>query len=312
MRVSLITYAMAIIATVGWVLFLLFGAIGLVALPLDLIRAFIGRPRSTITRAMYGERARDLARRARDVRDVAEALKRQAKEEGRGRKWRRNVRALENQCLVLEEDEAALAAVFPQGDDPAASWAMTVLMQWVKLFLGLAALAVTVCWILQIILYVLIDPPVTPFLNDLFIAANDVFPLFGTALFALFVFYLQAAVIKGAFKFGLNVLVFRVHPMKPGATPMSSFLFNVALLLLASTATIQFAASAFGLYANGTVILDIYGNTLRSLEGLKYIYTKNIYIYAFLGVFLLSLVVLIAKGPDHWKRRKPDAEYYAR
>ena len=34
MRVSLITYAMAIIATVGWVLFLLFGAIGLVALPL--------------------------------------------------------------------------------------------------------------------------------------------------------------------------------------------------------------------------------------------------------------------------------------
>jgi hypothetical protein len=74
-------------------------------------------------------------------------------------------------------------------------------------------------------------------------------------------------VIKGNFMFGLNVLIFRVHPMRAGATVMSSFLFNVALILLASTATIQFAATAFALYANGTAILDIYGNTVRGAAG---------------------------------------------
>jgi len=95
-------------------------------------------------------------------------------------------------------------------------------------------------------------------------SANNVFPLFGTVLFAIFVFYLQLAVMKGNFRFGLNVLIFRVHPVKQGGTMMSSFLFNVALILLATTATIQFCASAFALYANGTAILNIYGNTVRS------------------------------------------------
>jgi len=255
---------MSIIATLGWLLFLVFGAIGLVALPLDLIRGFMGRPRSTITKAQYVERAKDLARRARDILQVADALKREEREQGRSRKWRKNYTALQAQVEVLEDDQAQLEKVFPQGEDPSYSWTVTVIMFWVKLALGLIALALSVAWILQIILYILIDPPVTPLLNDLFISANDVFPLFGTVLFALFVFYLQMAVMKGNFKFGLNFIIFRVHPVKPGATLMSSFLFNVALTLLATTATIQFAASAFALYANGTAILDIYGNTVSA------------------------------------------------
>lgn len=78
-------------------------------------------------------------------------------------------------------------------------------------------------------------------------------------------FYLQLAVVKGNFKFGLNVLIFRVHPIRKGATVMSSFLFNVALIIIATTATIQFAATAFALYANNTTILNIFGNTVGCL-----------------------------------------------
>lgn len=40
---------------------------------------------------------------------------------------------------------------------------------WLKLFGGLLGLALSICWVLQIILYILIDPPVTPLLNDMFI-----------------------------------------------------------------------------------------------------------------------------------------------
>jgi LMBR1 domain-containing protein 1 len=130
--------------------------------------------------------------------------------------------------------------------------------------------------------------------------ANDVFNLFGTILFGLFCFYLQLAVIKGNFKFGLNLLIFKVaspgiigvparlscrccvehpvgqlvcndgagayaqvHPMRVGATIMSSFLFNIALILLATTAAVQFCAVAFAQYADGTQILSIFGNEVR-------------------------------------------------
>jgi hypothetical protein len=48
---------------------------------------------------------------------------------------------------------------------------------------------------------------------------------------------------------------------------------------------------------------------LRSLEGIRYIYTQNIYIYAFMVVVLVTLVVVLVRGPDKWKRRKPEDVY---
>ena len=70
--------------------------------------------------------------------------------------------------------------------------------------------------------------------------------------------------IKGCTKVGLNLLIFTVHPMKPGATLMSAFLFNVALVLLACTAVIQFCAQAFALYANESAVYQIFGNQARA------------------------------------------------
>lgn len=310
MRASFIMYAMTIVSTVGWFLFMVFGAIGLVALPLDWIRQFIGRPHATITRSQYIDRARDLARRAKDIRMVAEVLRREEREGGKGRRWRKNFKALQNQLVLLEEDERQLEMVFPQGEDPDYRWTLTVMGFWLKLFMGLAGLAISVCWILQIILWILISPPVTPLLNTLFIDANNVFPLFGTLLFGIFVFYMQGAVIKGNFKFGLNLLILgRVHPMRPGGTIMSSFLFNTALILLATTACIQFATDAFSQYADGTTILRIYGNALTNMQGLSWLYNENVFIYCFLGFVGLTLIYLIIRGPDAWKRHKPEDVY---
>ena len=68
-----------------------------------------------------------------------------------------------------------------------------------------------------------------------------------------------ACVIKGCMKVGLNLLIITVHPMKYGATLMSSFLFNTGLVLLATNAAIQFCAQAFALYANETAIQQIWG-----------------------------------------------------
>ena len=66
--------------------------------------------------------------------------------------------------------------------------------------------------------------------------------------------------VKGCTKVGMNLLLFTVHPMKPGATLMSSFLFNTALVLLATNAVIQFCQQAFALYASSSAISEIWGN----------------------------------------------------
>jgi len=176
----------------------------MVAMPLDWIRQFIARPRTTITKKQYIERAKDLARRAKDIQFVAEALKKTRKQNGRSRKWRKNYSAVQSQVQVLMDDNDQLERVYPQGEDPQASWVLTVMGYWLKLLAGCVTLALTVCWILQVILYVLIDPPVSPFLNDAFIGANEVFALFGTILFGIFVFYLQGCVIKVRRMGGVN------------------------------------------------------------------------------------------------------------
>ena len=57
----------------GWLLFMVFAGVGTVALPLDLFREFMGRPRSTITHSEYIKRARSLSMRAKGIK-VGSAL----------------------------------------------------------------------------------------------------------------------------------------------------------------------------------------------------------------------------------------------
>ena len=49
-------------------------------------------------------------------------------------------------------------------------WIITTLLYWLKLPMGVIGIAVTVTWVLQIVLYVLASPPLSPFLNNAFIA----------------------------------------------------------------------------------------------------------------------------------------------
>jgi hypothetical protein len=71
--------------------------------------------------------------------------------------------------------------------------------------------------------------------------------------------------IKGNFMLGLNFLFISLYPMRVGATMMSSFLVNVAIILTMSAAVIQFCSQAFAVYANNTAIADIFGNQVCAL-----------------------------------------------
>ena len=81
----------------------------------------------------------------------------------------------------------------PQGEDPGYTWVLIVLSYWLRLFFGIISAILSVLWLLQVILYIFLSPPLDPFLNTVFKALDKVFPLFGTAAFAIFCFYLIGA-----------------------------------------------------------------------------------------------------------------------
>jgi len=77
-----------------------------------------------------------------------------------------------------------------QGEDPDYSWAVTVMLFYLKLLLGVVSVVLSICWLVQVVLYMFTYPPISPFLNNFFITLDHVFPLFGTVAFTVFCFYL--------------------------------------------------------------------------------------------------------------------------
>lgn len=89
---------------------------------------------------------------------------------------------------------------------------------------------------------------------------------------------------------------------------MSSFLVNSALILLASTAVVQFCATAFEPYANETAITDIFGSTIYEISILKHVFTSNIFIYVFIGFAGLTVLWTLIRGPGAQRRKKMTLE----
>ncbi|THG11633.1 hypothetical protein TEA_000458 [Camellia sinensis var. sinensis] len=294
MRATFPEYVVALATIVGSVLFTIFGGVGIACLPLGLVFSFVQRPKAVITRSQYIKEATELGKRARELKKATDALRQEEKSGAKGRKWRKNVKAVEKELLLLEEDVKALEEMYPQGEQAETAWAMTVLGYLAKLVLGVLGLIVSVAWIVHIVIYLLISPPLSPFLNEVFVKLDSVWGLLGTAAFAFFCFYLLLAVIAGAMMLGMRLVFITIHPMKWGATLMNSFLFNVGLILLCSISVIQFCATAFAYYAQATAAQEIFGHTLQSLRGIKYLYKYNVFQIAFIGLAGLTFVYYAA------------------
>uniref|UniRef100_A0A1D1YBC5 LIMR family protein At5g01460 n=1 Tax=Anthurium amnicola TaxID=1678845 RepID=A0A1D1YBC5_9ARAE len=306
MKATFPEYTVALATIVGSVLFTIFGGVGIFCLPLGLIFSFIRRPKAVITRSQYIKEATEMGKRARELKKAADALHQEERSGSKGRKWRKNVKAVEKELLLLEDDVKALEEMYPQGEKAETTWALTVLGYLAKLILGTLGFIVSVAWVAHIIIYLLVDPPLSAFLNEVFIKLDDVWGLLGTAAFAFFCFYLLLAVIAGAMMLGLKLVFITIHPMKWGGTLMNSFLFNVGLILLCSISVIQFCSTAFGYYARATAAQEIFGHTLQSLRGIKYLYKYNVFQYGFVGFAVLTLIYYLAFG---WRRKKPSGRF---
>lgn len=294
-RVTFLLYIISMVVFFGWILFIIFGGIGLIALPFDCINDFKKRP-IRITLDQYTTRKKDIGERATKLIEIGNALRDKQRNMGRGNRWSRrrqrsNYNKFRQAVYFLEEDYDHLNQCYKRQGGK-------VLLYYLMFLFGLISVGLTILWLLQIFLYLFTQPyPFNPFLNDMLVAMDNAFPLFGVIFYGLFAFYLLLCVIKGNFKFGMRVFIlFPIHPMRVGGTLMNAFLFNVLLILICAVSITQFTTQAFAQYASLTTINQMFGVAVKNLMGIKYIFIG--YIYAFFGIVILSAIYFAAKPKE--------------
>ena len=297
-----------LMAWIGWFFFALFGAIGMAAMPLDLILYFIHRPRH-MDAVEFGEAQVMLRDRVNELVNVGELLKLEreekaqqngAKSGGFFNKEARKAASEEKKTLLqfkqavylLEEDAEDFANCTENYKN------YNPLIPIGCLLGGICAFIISLFWVLHIILYMLPNTPVTPFLNTYFEWFDSWFPLFGVLSVAIFSFYLLMCAVKGCFKFGLRFLFFQVHPMKLNKTYMSSFLFNIGLVLLCALPVVQFSVSAFQDYARNTTINQVVNVQLQYLKFFGWFWQKKVFEYALLVILLMTCIYLGCRPRD--------------
>jgi LMBR1 domain-containing protein 1 len=314
-KVGFQVYLIAFMCFIGWFFFVTFGGIGLSALPIDLILAFVDRPRA-IDRKMYEQEKREIGRIAAELLGRAEKLKSEdnkiAEESGnrsrllagRGkRKLQAEYNKWKKEVTFLEEDyENLQISHHEKGENP--------LVSGVKLAVGIIFAIMSIMWILHTILYCIVrqyEPTFSStFLNGIFTAFEGpgLYPV-GVALFGTFNLYLLLCVVKGCLKFGMRIFIFfSIHPMKEKSTPLNSILFNVLMVLISSATVVQFSQQAFADYARLTDADVIFAAQIKYLTFYSFFFENNIFLYALLGWFVLCIIYLFTCGARDNNRRK--------
>lgn len=297
-------YIISLLTFIGMIFLTLFGGIGFAALPIDLLNGFRLRPKRIPFR-IYAEEKVKIGLRSERLLEKGKKLKEKLNLTGgraKGRRDRARYNEFRTEVFLLEEDYTRLKKAY--GEEGKGPLIAGIIWGWMQLPLAILAIIITLSWLIHLFLYMMTFPPLYPFLNNFFVALDRVWGLFGTIAYGCFSFYLLWCVMKGNFKFGLQIpFIFKIHPIKVNGTLMSSFLFNTALLLFSSVTVVQFCADAFSIYNRNTGVDVIFNVGIRNLRGLKYLF--RYYQWVILGLAVVSAVVLLLLV----KRRKKQMKY---
>jgi LMBR1 domain-containing protein 1 len=139
---------------------------------------------------------------------------------------------------------------------------------------------------------------VHPFLNNFFVAMDNAFPYAAVIFFGIFVYYMYWCVLDGTTRIGVNLLLFRIHPMERHETPMTSLLFNSVIMLFGSFGVALFASMNFSIYTRLTSLDMIYTVQMQNLSGLKYVWQYGIYAWFVFIVLALFYKLCTIKKKD--------------
>jgi LMBR1 domain-containing protein 1 len=304
-QVEVSTFYAGLMAFVGWFFFALFGGIGLAALPLHGILTFVRRPRKMTPEEMEDAKI-SLQDRVNEMVDIGEQLKREREDKSKSENNKGGVLAtlfptlFQKRSGTLREFKAAVHLLEQDVEDFTAyqtsNEKYNPLYPYLALLMGIISSIFSGCWILHTVLYTLPKEPVVGFLNNLFEWFDTWFPLFGTLSVALFTMYLLLCAIQGCFVFGLRFLCLSFYPMKVGQTYMSSFLFNMGLVLLSALPVVQFAVISFDDYAKYSTIRQIFVVQIEYLDLFSFFYENLVFIYSILIIALMTGIYMVYKN----------------
>lgn len=295
---TFLIFLIAFLGFIGWFFFSVYAGIGLVSLPLDLLRAFWYRPRF-MPRELYAKTKLDVSKRTKELLELGRSLKGDL-ESTSGSTWRERrerkklLRQFKQQVVTLEEDYTDLKFCHENWKN------YNPLIPYLKYLLGMISAILSVVWVLHIVLFLLArtpysdGTPVSFFLNNFFSWASKEsgFSLLGTVFVGVFCVYLLFCTMSGTAKLGVRFLIVEIHPLKVGATYMSSMLFNLSLLLLCVPALIQFCVTAFAEYMVLTEADTIFGQFVRFMLFFRFFFDNNVFVIALLSIMLLTILLL--------------------
>ena len=301
--ISFQVYAIALLSFISYILFMIFGGVGIFSFPLDLIYSFCTRP-VRIKPAKLEEMKKEIVVTAADLKDLGMQLKR-LEELGHHKKNmfskdKRHYNDLFKQLKVgvsVLEDQYEIVNLQDMANQTSA------LGYLMKLIAGIFCMILSVLWILQIIFYIIVridDKPLFSFLNVPLVVLADVnLSFLSIMIYVVLTFYLLIITLKGNFKFGLRIMILgQIHPMKKDNTYMNSILFNVLLVMLTSVSVIQFSIRAFGEYTSSTDADIIFNTQIKYLTFYRFFFNYNIFEYGFLLIALISFIYLILRPND--------------
>jgi len=288
-------FIIAVASLIGWFLFCVFSGVGLVSLPFGLINSWRTRPKP-IDRDEYKSRKGEIAELATNLKKEGEELQKSelkymAHKPSRREKanHKKDTTRFENSVYLLKQDLRVLNISYNlKGGNPCIPFG--------KFMIGIIGSVISLMWLLHICIFILPDPPVDPFLNNLFIGMSlPGFNLFGVVAFGIQVFWLFLCVINGAFNFGLRIpLLFRLYPMEVGNTLLNAFLVNSWLLLVCSIPTVHFCVTAFPVYTRETQVDLLFGSQIKYITFFGAFFQNNVFEIAMLCFSFLALIYLCA------------------
>lgn len=308
MQMKLGDYIVALTSFIGWGLLVVFGSVGLSALPMDLIFAYVDRPtkadlqRYTAQKQAIGEQSRLLAKHGKELQERERELRYKG---GSGfgasrqkvtlsrefNKFRQSVYLVEMEYQKIE------IALKEHGENP--------VMSYLKLGAGFLGFAFTIIWILHCLLFICLrcisstNEPVTEFLDSILssLGSGDGY----IAAFFIFVsiaVYLLATVVKGAFKYGMKLFCLPIFPLREHDTPLNSLLFNALLVVLSSGAIAHLMYLAFQGYAYAASANFLFGTQVNYLDIYRYFFNNNVIVWVYVGLSILSCFFVVFLGRD--------------
>ncbi len=284
--VSFPVYLVGLFGWLGWWLYAVFVGVGLSSMPFDLIMAYIWRPHTMAPDEMATVEL-ELQDRTNEILEVTQMLKRDRNSSADGPRGKNELRKryvsdrievnrLSQMVFLLERDLDEYRACKSVNVD------YNPLVPYFKLVMGCFFALVSALWLLQIILAILTKPAVSPFLSLYLISFDLWFPMFGNLTYAFLSLYLLVCTVKGCFKISVRFLCIKIHPMQVGGTLVSSFLFNLGIILLCTIPLIHFCVLAFAGYAVNTDAFLLFGVQIYYLHFYSQFYTNNVFVWIIL------------------------------